>query len=62
VKKFDVHANQVTEWERQLRYSDPEVFVNATNSKEEFAEEVQALCDQTPDRMYFEAVEPMRPR
>jgi len=26
VKKFDVHANQVTEWKKQLLCSTPEVF------------------------------------
>ena len=43
VKKFDVHANQVTEWEKQLLCSAPEVFKSRTNSKEEAEEEVQAL-------------------
>tara|TARA_B110001469_G_C9430970_1_gene219050 strand:+ start:279 stop:401 length:123 start_codon:yes stop_codon:yes gene_type:complete len=35
VKKFDVHANQVTEWKKQLLSSAPEVFASTTNSKEE---------------------------
>jgi transposase len=43
VKKFDVHANQVTEWNKQLLCSAPEVFGSTTNSKEESKEEVQAL-------------------
>ena len=43
VKKFDVHANQVTEWKKQLLSSAPEVFESTTNSKEESEEEVQAL-------------------
>ena len=43
VKKFDVHANQVTEWKKQLLSSAPEVFGSTTNSKEESEEEVQAL-------------------
>ena len=38
VKKFDVHANQVTEWKKQLLSSAPEVFGSTTNSKEESEE------------------------
>ena len=43
VKKFDVHANQVTEWKKQLLCSTPEVFGSTTNGKEESEEAVQAL-------------------
>ena len=43
VKKFDVHANQVTEWKKQLLCSAPEVFGSTTNSKEESEEEVQTI-------------------
>ena len=43
VKKFDVYANQVTEWKKQLLSRVPEVFGSTTNSKEEPEEEVQAL-------------------
>ena len=43
VKKFDVHANQVTEWKKQLLSSAPEVFESTTNSKEESEEEIQVL-------------------
>ena len=42
VKKFDVHANQVTEWKKQLLSSAPEVLGSTTNSKEASEEEVQA--------------------
>ena len=34
VKKFDVHANQVNEWKKQLLSSAPEMFGSTTNSKE----------------------------
>ena len=43
VKKFDVHANQVTEWKKQLLCSAPEVFGSTANRKEKSEEEVQAL-------------------
>jgi transposase-like protein len=43
VKKFDVHANQVTEWKTQLLSSAPEVFGSTGNTKEETEEEVQVL-------------------
>ena len=43
VKKFDVHANQVTEWKKQLLSSTPEVFGSTINSKEESEEKVQAV-------------------
>ena len=43
VKKFDVHANQVTEWKKQQLTSAPEVFGSTTNTKEESEEKVQAL-------------------
>jgi transposase len=43
VKKFDVHANQVTEWKKKLLSCVPEVFGSTTNSKKEFEEKVQAL-------------------
>ena len=43
LKKFDVHANQVTEWKKQLLSSAPEVFGSTANTKEETEEEVQVL-------------------
>ena len=41
MKKFDVHANQVTDWKKQLLSSAPEVFGRTTSNKEESEEEVQ---------------------
>ena len=43
MKKFDVHANQVTDWKKQLLSSAPEVFGRTTSNKEESDEEVQVL-------------------
>jgi transposase-like protein len=43
MKKFDVHANQVTDWKKQLLSSAPEVFGRTTTNKEECEEEVQVL-------------------
>ncbi len=43
MKKFDVHANQVTDWKKQLLSSAPEVFGRTTTNKEESEEEVQVL-------------------
>jgi transposase len=43
MKKFDVHANQVTDWKKQLLSSAPEVFGRTTTNKEESEEAVQVL-------------------
>jgi transposase-like protein len=43
MKKFDVHANQVTDWKKQLLSSAPEVFGRTTSNKEESEEEVHVL-------------------
>ena len=43
MKIFDVHANQVTDWKKQLLSSAPEVFGRTTSNKEESEEEVQVL-------------------
>jgi transposase len=43
MKKFDVHANQVTDRKKQLLSSAPEVFGRTTSNKEESEEEVQVL-------------------
>ena len=43
MKKFDVHANQVTDWKKQLLSSAPEVFGRTTSNKEKSEEEVQVL-------------------
>jgi transposase len=42
-EKFDVHANQVTDWKKLLLSSSPEVLGRTTSNKEESEEEVQVL-------------------
>ena len=43
VNKFDVHANQITEWKKQLLSDASAIFVNKTKTTEETEEEVQGL-------------------
>ena len=43
MKKFDVHANQVTDRKKQFLSSAPEVFGRSTSNKEESEDEVQVL-------------------
>ena len=43
VKKFDVHANQVTDWKRQLLQSAPDVFGKAVTKAEDTEQTVQEL-------------------
>jgi transposase-like protein len=43
VKKFDVHANQVTDWKKQLLSSAPDVFGKGATKAEDAAEMVQEL-------------------
>lgn len=43
VKKFDVHANQVTEWKKQLLSGAPNVFGKAVSKAEDVVETVHGL-------------------
>ena len=43
VEKYDVHANQITEWKKQLVSSAPDVFGKGAKKAEDTAEAVQGL-------------------
>jgi transposase len=43
VKKFDIHANQITEWKKQLLDGAPDVFGKGAKKAEDTVETVQQL-------------------
>ncbi len=43
IKKFDVHANQVTEWKKQLLNGASDVFGSNVSTSEESEEAIQEL-------------------
>ena len=47
VKKFDVHANQITEWKKQLRSYAPDVFGKAAQNTEASDETIEQLHAKT---------------